>query len=160
MSCSRDSVFKASRFMRWSPWTMKCSCSYRECLSALLPQGVQKSKSKCSRPVYGLIFLFKWMEEDPDKQEQSCPEEVWFANQVSSPAPSAISTSNKMKTCNNACASVALLNIVNNIPNIILGENLRAFKDFTATFSPALRGDAIGNFDFVKDIHNSFARFV
>lgn len=36
----------------------------------------------CSRPVYGLIFLFKWTEEDPDKQEQSCPEGVWFANQV------------------------------------------------------------------------------
>ena len=36
-----------------------------------------------SRPVYGLIFLFRWMEEDPDKQEQSCPEGVWFANQVS-----------------------------------------------------------------------------
>lgn len=39
-----------------------------------------------SRPVYGLIFLFKWIEEDPDKQEQSCPEGVWFANQASSPA--------------------------------------------------------------------------
>lgn len=36
-----------------------------------------------SRPVYGLIFLFKWVEEDPDRQEQSCPEAVWFANQVS-----------------------------------------------------------------------------
>lgn len=35
-----------------------------------------------SRPVYGLIFLFKWREDDPLKQEQSCPEEVWFANQV------------------------------------------------------------------------------
>lgn len=36
-----------------------------------------------SRPVYGLIFLFKWREEDPDKQEPSCPEGIWFANQVS-----------------------------------------------------------------------------
>lgn len=35
-----------------------------------------------SRPVYGLIFLFKWIEEDSEKQEQSCPEGVWFANQV------------------------------------------------------------------------------
>ncbi|KAL2039579.1 hypothetical protein N7G274_007851 [Stereocaulon virgatum] len=94
------------------------------------------------RPVYGLIFLFKWIEEDPDKQEQSCPEGVWFANQ----------------TINNACASVALLNIVNNIPSIELGDNLRAFKDFTSNFTPALRGDAIANFDFVKQVHNSFAR--
>lgn len=71
---------------------------------------------------------------------------------------SRLTPSNDDKTINNACASVALLNIVNNVPNIELGENLRAFKDFTASFSPALRGDAVGNFEFVKDIHNSFAR--
>ncbi|MCJ1279538.1 hypothetical protein MMC21_007362 [Puttea exsequens] len=94
------------------------------------------------QPVYGLIFLFKWVEEDPNKQEQSCPEGIWFANQ----------------TINNACASVALLNIVNNVPGIELGENLQHFKEFTSDFSPALRGDAIGNFDFVKEIHNAFAR--
>ena len=41
-----------------------------------------KSDLLTSRPVYGLIFLFKWMEEDSEKQEQSCPEGVWFANQV------------------------------------------------------------------------------
>lgn len=94
------------------------------------------------RPVYGLIFLFKWIEEDSEKQEQSCPEGVWFANQ----------------TINNACASVALLNIVNNVPSLDLGESLHGFKVFTANFTPALRGDAIGNFDFVKEVHNSFAR--
>ena len=64
------------------------------------------------------------------------------------------------QTSSNACASVALLNIVNNIPNIELGDHLRGFKDFTSDFSPALRGDAIANFDFVKQIHNSFARYV
>ena len=61
---------------------------------------------------------------------------------------------------NNACASVALLNIVNNVPSLGLGESLYGFKVFTANFTPALRGDAIGNFDFVKDVHNSFARYV
>lgn len=63
------------------------------------------------------------------------------------------------KTANNACASVALLNIVNNIPGIDLGDNLQSFKDFTMPFTPALRGDAINNFEFVKRIHNSFARY-
>ncbi|KAI4126180.1 MAG: hypothetical protein LQ338_003879 [Usnochroma carphineum] len=94
------------------------------------------------RPVYGLIFLFRWREEDTDRQEPSCPEDIWFANQ----------------TVNNACASVALLNIVNNIPDIDLGEQLQQFKNLTADFTPALRGDAIGNFEFAKSIHNSFAR--
>ncbi|GMF93079.1 unnamed protein product [Aspergillus oryzae] len=63
-----------------------------------------------------------------------------------------------IQTTSNACASVALLNIVNNIEGLELGDNLQHFKDFTMPFTPALRGDAISNFDFVKRIHNSFAR--
>ncbi|KAL4907611.1 hypothetical protein BDW74DRAFT_110946 [Aspergillus multicolor] len=95
-----------------------------------------------NKPVYGIIFLFRWREDDPEKQEASCPEGLWFANQ----------------TAGNACATVALLNIVNNIEGADLGENLRNFKDFTMPFTPALRGDAINNFEFVKRIHNSFAK--
>ncbi|KAJ5930741.1 hypothetical protein N7466_006234 [Penicillium verhagenii] len=95
-----------------------------------------------SKPIYGLIFLFRWQEDDTDQQEPSCPDGLWFANQ----------------TASNACASVALLNIVNNIPDIDLGENLQHFKEFTKTFTPALRGDAINNFEFVKRVHNTFAR--
>ncbi|KAF3403790.1 Ubiquitin carboxyl-terminal hydrolase isozyme L5 [Penicillium rolfsii] len=95
-----------------------------------------------NKPIYGLIFLFRWREDDPEKQEASCPDGIWFANQ----------------TASNACASVALLNIVNNIPGIDLGENLHHFKEFTMPFTPALRGDAIKNYEFVKRIHNSFAR--
>lgn len=64
-----------------------------------------------------------------------------------------------VQTVDNACASVALLNIINNIPNIDIGDNLRAFKEFTQDFTPALRGEAIANYDFVKKIHNSFARY-
>ncbi|KAF3479979.1 ubiquitin carboxyl-terminal hydrolase [Arthroderma uncinatum] len=95
-----------------------------------------------AKPIYGLIFLFRWREDDPRKQEQSCPESLWFANQ----------------TVENACATVALLNIINNIDGIEMGEELRSFREFTKDFSPALRGNAIGNFEFVKKIHNSFAR--
>lgn len=65
-----------------------------------------------------------------------------------------------VQTAENACASVALLNIVNNIDGIDLGEHLQQFKDFTMPFTPALRGDAINNFEFIKRIHNSFARYV
>ncbi|KAJ5885307.1 hypothetical protein N7495_009817 [Penicillium taxi] len=96
-----------------------------------------------NKPIYGLIFLFRWQADDPKKQEASCPEGIWFANQ----------------TASNACASVALLNIVNNIPDIDLGEKLQHFKEFTMPFTPALRGDAINNFEFVKRVHNSFARY-
>ena len=108
--------------------------------------------------MYGLIFLFKWKEEDPDTQESSCPEHVWFANQVRLTTVLQAHILMVEKTVNNACASVALLNIVNNIPCVELGEHLQRFKAFTRDFSPSLRGDAIANFDFVKRIHNSFAR--
>ncbi|PGH16085.1 hypothetical protein AJ80_05300 [Polytolypa hystricis UAMH7299] len=94
------------------------------------------------KPIYGLIFLFRWKEDDPDKQEPSCPDGLWFANQ----------------TVNYACASVALLNIINNVEGVDLGEELQHFKEFTMPFTPALRGDAISNFEFVKRVHNSFAR--
>lgn len=38
-----------------------------------------------SKPIYGLIFLFRWREDDPEKQEASCPDGIWFANQVCFP---------------------------------------------------------------------------
>ncbi|DAA73836.1 TPA_exp: Ubiquitin carboxyl-terminal hydrolase [Trichophyton benhamiae CBS 112371] len=94
------------------------------------------------KPIYGLIFLFRWREDDPHKQEQSCPESLWFANQ----------------TVENACATVALLNIIYNIEGIEMGEELKSFREFTKDLSPAMRGYAIGNFEFVKKVHNSFAR--
>lgn len=63
-----------------------------------------------------------------------------------------------LQTVSNACASVSLLNIVNNASDVDLGEHLRSFKSFTADMSPASRGYAIGNFEFIRQIHNSFAR--
>jgi len=51
-----------------------------------------------------------------------------------------------------------LLNIVNNIPNLELGQPLDFFKDYTQSFDPVARGYAIDSFDFVRRIHNSFAR--
>lgn len=113
-----------------------------------------------------MIYLFRWREDDAEKQEASCPDGIWFANQVSyiaawlSTITEDMATEIVVQTASNACASVALLNIVNNIPGVDLGENLRHFKEFTMPFTPALRGDAINNFEFVKRVHNSFARYV
>lgn len=96
-----------------------------------------------SEPVHAFIFLFRY--KDADAQAQSnggCPKHVWFANQ----------------TPDYACASFALLNIVNNIPGLRLGKELQDFKDFTQDMDPLSRGDAVDDFAFVKRIHNSFAR--
>lgn len=57
-----------------------------------------------------------------EEVEISCPENVWFANQV----------------IDNACASLALLNIVLNTTNLDVGEHLIQFREFTKDLSPSV----------------------
>ncbi|KAH6721364.1 hypothetical protein BKA61DRAFT_699881 [Leptodontidium sp. MPI-SDFR-AT-0119] len=64
----------------------------------------------------------------------------------------------RMQTTNNACATIALFNIVMNVPGLDLGENLQAFKEATQRLKPAYRGKRLGDNDFIRGIHNSFAR--
>lgn len=79
------------------------------------------------------------MEETNEEQDAS---DVWFANQ----------------TTNNACATVAMLNIVMNAEGIELGDKLQAFKESTKNLSTALRGHQISKNRFIRTIHNSFTR--
>jgi ubiquitin carboxyl-terminal hydrolase L5 len=73
------------------------------------------------RPVHGLIFLFHWKQEPNEEEvELSCPENLWFANQV----------------IDNSCASLALLNIILNVPDLDIGDHLSQFREFTKDFSP------------------------
>lgn len=93
------------------------------------------------RPVYALIFLYRWKDSGRNEPNAAAPEGVWFARQVAE----------------NACATNALLNIVNNIPDIDLGTELQAFRDRTNELSPYERGVQVKSFNFVRKIHNSFA---
>jgi ubiquitin carboxyl-terminal hydrolase L5 len=65
-----------------------------------------------------------------------------------------------MQTTSNACASIALLNIMMNIKGLDLGPILESLKDFTWTLTPALRGYSVCNHDFIRQVHNSFSRYV
>ena len=51
-----------------------------------------------------------------------------------------------------------MLNILNNAEGVELGEHLANFRDYTKSFTPELKGEALGHFQFVQQIHNSFAR--
>ncbi|KAF7722244.1 ubiquitin carboxyl-terminal hydrolase [Apophysomyces ossiformis] len=99
------------------------------------------------KPVFGLIFLFKWQQQhatpSPSIASDNEPtDHIFFAKQV----------------INNACATQAILSILLNRNDIELGDELRHFKDFTASFPPDIKGLAISNSDLIRSVHNSFAR--
>jgi ubiquitin carboxyl-terminal hydrolase L5 len=96
------------------------------------------------KPIYGLILLFRARQVNSDSQELECPRNVWFTNQLPG---------------QNSCATVAMINtLMNHESTVDLGEHLKQFKEFTASMTPYQRAEALSSFDFVKKIHNSFAK--
>lgn len=89
----------------------------------------------------GLIFLSRYVVFDLGSQQSVPTDKLWFANQISS----------------YSCATVALMNIINNRTSVSLGDDLRAFKNNTMNLSPKNRGLALDSFEIVRDVHNSFA---
>jgi len=124
---------------------------FTELISQIGIKGVQVSEiyelnsdtMDAYKPVYGLIFLFKWVKDDKDNRAtlDNVPE-VFFAKQMIS----------------NACATQAILNVLFNRKDIDLGPTLTNFKEFAVHMPADLRGEQIGNCESIKTAHNSFAR--
>jgi len=103
----------------------------------------KRAPSSC-RPIYGLIFLFKWVEETEKREVLTDYDpDLFFANQV----------------INNACATQALCSILlNRYKDIDIGPELGRLRDFAMMMGPADRGWAIGNSETIRMAHNSFAK--
>ncbi|ODM99954.1 Ubiquitin carboxyl-terminal hydrolase calypso [Orchesella cincta] len=103
-------------------------------------------------PVYGFIFLFRWIEErrsrrkiieDSDSfvRDENVVNSIFFAQQM---VP-------------NSCATHALVSVLLNCPNLGLGQTLNRLKQHSYGMSPENKGWAIGNTPELARAHNAHA---
>ncbi|RDB24816.1 Ubiquitin carboxyl-terminal hydrolase isozyme L5 [Hypsizygus marmoreus] len=98
------------------------------------------------QPLHALIFLFKWIPTSTDSPSTSSGEydpefPGFFAHQV----------------VNNACATLAVLNALGNIPSLPVGPQLADLNNFTAGMDPQTRGMVITSADWLREAHNALS---
>jgi len=97
------------------------------------------------QPIHALIFLFKWVagSDESGGGEGVYDEgfEGFFAHQV----------------VNNACATLAVLNGICNIPQLEMGSELEELIAFTTGMDPQTRGLAITSSPFLRSAHNALS---
>ncbi|CAL1276463.1 unnamed protein product [Larinioides sclopetarius] len=104
-------------------------------------------------PVYGFIFLFKWIEERRSRRKVTTSEENFVEDEETI---NSIFFAQQMVP--NSCATHALLSVLLNCPKIYLGPTLARLKEHTANMSPENKGYAIGNTPELARAHNSHAK--
>ncbi|XP_044264251.1 ubiquitin carboxyl-terminal hydrolase calypso [Tribolium madens] len=103
-------------------------------------------------PVYGFIFLFRWMEERRSRRkiveqtevfvrDEEIVNDIFFAQQM---VP-------------NSCATHALVSVLLNCADLHLGATLERLRTHTRGMSPENKGWAIGNTPELAKAHNSHA---
>ena len=99
------------------------------------------------QPLRAFIFLFKWL---PTSHDETVPQSGgeydadfagFFAHQV----------------VNNACATLAVLNALGNIPSLTAGPELTDLMNFTVGMDPQTRGLVITSSDWLREAHNALS---
>lgn len=94
------------------------------------------------QPLHALIFLFKWTSDSPDPTsggDYDTDFPGFFAHQV----------------VNNACATLAVLNALGNIPSLESGQPLGELFNFTQGMDPQTRGMVVTSAGWLREYHNS-----
>uniref|UniRef100_A0A8C7QDL0 Ubiquitin carboxyl-terminal hydrolase n=1 Tax=Oncorhynchus mykiss TaxID=8022 RepID=A0A8C7QDL0_ONCMY len=136
------------------PFFVFCMCVCNVGVKGVQVEEIYDLQSKCPSPVYGFIFLFKWIEERRSRRKVSTlvdetsvidddiVNDMFFAHQL----------------IPNSCATHALLSVLLNCSGVELGTTLSRMKTFTKGFGPESKGYAIGNAPELAKAHNSHAR--
>lgn len=97
------------------------------------------------QPLHALIFLFKWLPSSNEPSSSAGEPDPhfpgFFAHQV----------------VNNACATLAVLNALGNIPSLPTGSQLADLNNFTTGMDPQTRGMVITSADWLREAHNSLS---
>ena len=97
------------------------------------------------QPLHALIFLFKWVSTgsaEPSVGGQYDPDfPGFFAHQV----------------VNNACATLAVMNAIANIPGLQMGAQLSELFSFTAGMDPQMSCTVITSSDWLREAHNALS---
>ena len=100
------------------------------------------------KPIHALIFLFKWVatgdsDTGPGSSSGTYDPEFpgFYAHQV----------------VNNACATLAVLNGIGNIPSLPTGPQLQEVLSFTTGMDPQTRGLVVTSADWLREAHNSLS---
>ncbi|KAJ3754075.1 hypothetical protein EV360DRAFT_87180 [Lentinula raphanica] len=95
------------------------------------------------QPLHALIFLFKWVSTPSDTMSGTYDPDFpgFFAHQV----------------VNNACATLAVLNALGNIPSLKIGSQLAELMEFTNNMDPQTRGLVVTSSDWLREAHNSLS---
>lgn len=122
-------------------------------------------------PVYGFIFLFKWIEERRARTRyNSYPSSLTNGTDGSSAVKKDLrkpvfvedeETVNSFffaqQIIPNSCATHALLSVLLNCPTVELGDVLSRLKHHTDGMCPENKGHAIGNTPELANAHNAHA---
>ncbi|KAK0648740.1 ubiquitin carboxyl-terminal hydrolase [Cercophora newfieldiana] len=94
--------------------------------------------------LYGLILLMpasSYVEQEEVEVVED-GKSIWFANQ----------------TTNNACGTIAMLNLIMNVEGLDLDDRLEDFRERSKDLSPPQRGALITRSTWIRAAHNAFSR--